>query len=158
VRALRFVSMTGPAASCEYCCMLLLRINPKFRILAKSKPADECDIILLVNKFGHVPEQFLELVREATEIEIQHENGIYLRFWGPKGCVEMDDGYAISQRIAGAISIGDDGGGRVVFYMDGKSGFGLYIVGYGAIDADDATWITATLEELLVDAKGINVF
>jgi hypothetical protein len=112
----------------------------------------------MLEKFGSVPDEFLEMVREATEIEIQHDNGTYLHFWGPSACIELDEAYEISKRIKGAFPIGDDGGGRVIFYMDGKHGFGIYLVGFGDLDADDAIWVAASLSDLLTGAKGIETF
>lgn len=137
---------------------MLDRLSPQFRLLAKSLPASEDQIRLLQSRFAPVPAQFIELIREATEIEIQHESGIYLRFWGPLGCIEMDEAYGVSGRMAGAFPIGDDGGGRVILYLDGKKGSGLYTVGYGDLDADDAIYVASSLGELLVEAKGIEVF
>lgn len=109
-------------------------------------------------RFGSVPEQFIELVREATELEIQHDNGTYLRIWGPADCISMDEGYGISERIRGAVPVGDDGGGRVLFFMQGKGGAGLYVVGFGDLDADDAKWVAPNLNELLINAVGVEVF
>ncbi len=137
--------------------MMLDRLNSQFRLLA-AQPFDTTDLSTLRNRFRRIPQEYIELIQEATEIEVQHKNGTYLRFWGPTGCVDMDEGYEISRRIEGAFPIGDDGGGRVIFYMLGKNGFGLYVVGFGDLDADDATWIAASLSELLVEAKGIEIF
>ena len=68
----------------------------------------------------------------------------------------MDEGYDISKRIAGAIPVGDDGGGKVIFYMNGQDGFGLYHVGYGDLDAEDAVFMASGLSDLLEQAAGIN--
>jgi hypothetical protein len=67
-------------------------------------------------------------------------------------------GYGISKRIAGAIPIGDDGGGRVIMYMNGKEGYGLYHVGYGDLDEEDAIFIASNLTALLEQAAGIELF
>jgi hypothetical protein len=121
-------------------------------------PATDEQIQAAVTHFGTLPKEFMELVREVTELEVQHRNGPYLRIWGPSGCVEMDEGYQIRQRIPSAMPIGDDGGGKVLFYSHGSRGHGLYCVGYGDLDINDATWVSATLGDLLENAKGANAF
>jgi hypothetical protein len=42
--------------------------------------------------------------------------------------------------------------------MGGKNEFGIYAVGFGDLDADDAIWIVSSLGELLQQAKGIEAF
>ena len=58
--------------------------------------------------------------------------------------------------MPGAIPIGDNGGGEVIFYADGSNGFGLYQVKYGNLDLEDATWIAPDLEALLYRGEGID--
>jgi len=111
----------------------------------------------MLEKYGTVPAEYLEIASEATEIEMEHDNGTYLRIWGPARCLEMDDGYEISKRIVTAVPIGDNGGGKIIFYMSGKSGFGLYLLGFGDANPDHAYLIAANLRQLLVEAKGIEI-
>ena len=54
--------------------------------------------------FESLPQEYVDLVREATEIEVKHHNGQYIRVWGPMGCIEMDEGYGIRQRILDAMT------------------------------------------------------
>lgn len=133
---------------------MLQSLNPQFRILARDRAADESALRDLRTKFEGIPIEYSELVREATELELQHLNGAYIRIWGPEGCLDMDEGYDISLRIPGAVPIGDNGGGKVLLYMKGKGGNGLYIVGYGDLDAEDAKWVASSIRELLVDGLG----
>ena len=121
-------------------------------------PSSQAEINAAVTHFGSLPQEFVDLVREATEIEVQHQNGQYIRIWGPLSCIEMDEGYGVRQRIPDAIPIGDDGGGQVLFYAHGGRGYGLYYVGYGNLDRDDAIWIAATLDDLLTNSNGIESF
>ncbi len=136
----------------------MLALNKQFKVLARKPPASEVHLAELREHFVTVPDEYVKLMTEATELELQHESGQYLRIWGPDGCIEMDNGYNISKRIIGAIPVGDDGGGQVLFYMNGKNGFGLYHVGYGDLDAEDAIFTSPTLLALLEDAVGINTF
>ena len=137
---------------------MLNTINTSYKRLANALPASQDQINAAVMHFGSLPQEYVDLVREATEIEVQHQNGQYIRIWGPLGCIEMDEGYGIRQRIPNAIPIGDDGGGHVLFYAHGGRGDGLYHVGYANLDRDDAIWIAATLDDLLTSAKGIEAF
>jgi hypothetical protein len=67
----------------------------------------------------------------------------------------MNEAHHISQRIHGAIPIGDDGGDRVVLYLDGDNGFGLYRVGFGSLDREDAKWIAPSLIAVLSQSEGV---
>lgn len=137
---------------------MIKSIHSSLQILASAPPAGANEVTLLQKYFGAIPTDYLQLVSEATEIELHHANGQYLRIWGPIGCIEMDEGYGIRQRIPGAVPIGDDGGGQVIFYQRGKQGFGLYHVGYGNLDGDDAIWMAPTLTIFLTKCVGIESF
>jgi hypothetical protein len=132
--------------------------HSSLQLLASDPPASATEVALLQEYFGAVPTDYLDVVSEATEIELQHACGQYIRIWGPTGCIEMDEGYGIRQRIPGAVPIGDDGGGQVIFYQKGKQGFGLYHVGYGNLDGGDAIWIAPTLTDFLTKCVGIESF
>ena len=133
-------------------------MSNSYSLLAIGPPATPEQLNALIVHFGSIPQEYIELAREATEIEVQHRDGQYIGIWGPSGCIEMDDGYGIRQRIPDAFPIGDDGGGRVLFYANGNRGPGLYYAGYGDLDRGDAVWIAATLDELLANATGIASF
>jgi hypothetical protein len=108
--------------------------------------------------FPSAPQDLIELAAEVSDLEIETEFGQYLRIWGAKGSVDMDAGYQISRYIPGAIPIGDDGGGRVIFVADGLEGRGLYHVGFGNLCLADAVWIAPTVSAFLCDAVGIDSF
>ncbi len=137
---------------------MLNSLDASFRVLGRAPAADAAQIATLKQHFGTIPAEYLETVAEATEIELQHSGGQYIRIWGPGGCIEMDDGYGIRQRIPGAFPIGDDGGGHVIFYQEGKRGVGLYHVGYGNLDGDDAVFVAPSLTSFLTTAVGIATF
>jgi hypothetical protein len=127
-------------------------------LLAKQPAASGDEIALFNLRFPSAPEEYLKLVEEATEVELQHEQGQYIRIWGPSGCIDMDEGYNIAARMPSAIPIGDDGGGKVLFYLNGTCGRGLYHVGYGDLAAEDAIFTAPNLTELLQRAVGIETF
>ena len=137
---------------------MLASLDKTLKVLASQPPASKSQVSMLQRTYPSVPDEYLKLVKEATEIELQHQGGQYVRIWGPDGCIEMDSGYNISKRIAGAIPIGDDGGGKVIFYMNGDKGFGFYHVGYGDLDAEDAVFAAPSLSAFLEHAVGLNAF
>jgi hypothetical protein len=134
------------------------RIDPSFRALASEPAATAGQVRVAEMHFGPLPRDYQALIQEVTELELEHQDGQYLRIWGPLGCKEMDEGYGIRARIPDAIPIGDDGGGRVLFYQNGPRGAGLYLVGHGNLDGADATWIARDLVALLGEGSGIDRF
>jgi hypothetical protein len=137
---------------------MLAKMNSGFTILASRPAAENSQIARLTGLFPSLPCEYVVLIREATEIELQHNNGQYIRICGPAGCIDMDKAYNISARMAGAIPIGDDGGGKVIFYMTGSHGFGLYRVGFGDLDANDAVFISPSLSAFLGECTGVEAF
>lgn len=141
---------------------MLSQINAKFQVRATRSPASQGDITSLRVNFTSVPDEYIKLVREATEIELSFVNKNnrkrYIRIWGPDGCLEFSEAYMIVQRIPEAIPIGDDGSGSCFLYMNGNQGWGLYLSDLSVIDREDAKWIAPTLRELLVDGIGADAF
>jgi hypothetical protein len=133
---------------------MLNKLDSEFSVSFRGTASAATELTSFNEAYPDAPSDVAELFQEATEIEMQHVCGVYLRFWGPSGCVEMDQAYGISKRIPGAVPIGDDGG-KAILYMNGKEGFGLYVVGYGALDAEEAVWVAPSLTALLTRAAGI---
>jgi hypothetical protein len=131
-----------------------LKLHPRTRVLAVKGPAEQADLRLAEERFGHLPDDYTSIVQEATELELEFENGRYFRVWGPSGCVEMDEGYEIAAQVPGAIPIGDDGGGQFIYYGDGGRGWGLYCMDYGDIDPKEGVWIAVSLEDFLAHQEG----
>ena len=136
--------------------MRLSQIHKHFSLLQHRGRANSGEIDRLVARYPHIPQEYVELVGDATEIEIGWRGGQYLRVWGPEGCAEMDEGYGFSERIEGAIPVGDNGGGGALVYLEGTRGWGLYLVGYGDIERSAARWIAASLSDLLGKGEGID--
>ena len=90
---------------------MLSRINNSYDLLAKGPPARPERFNALLAYFGSIPQEYVELAAEATEVEIQHRKGQYIRIWVPLGCMEMDEEYGVRRRITDAFPIGDDRGG-----------------------------------------------
>jgi hypothetical protein len=127
------------------------------KVLASTPAASQDCLETLRERYVDIPEEYLRLMEKASELELSIR-GRYLRIWAPSGCIDQDEGYGISRRMPGAILIGDNGGGRVLFYWDGPKGHGLYSAGYGDLDPDDARWVACTLEAVLCEGHGVQDF
>lgn len=134
---------------------MLEALDERFSILQSQPPAAQSEIDEFTSRFPDAPGEYVELVKEATEIELGWGARKYLRIWGPGGCVEMDEGYDVSLRLPGAIPVGDNGGGDMLVYLKGDSGAGLYLVNYGDIDTASARFVSPTLSALLTQGFGI---
>ncbi|BBB66586.1 hypothetical protein UNDYM_2333 [Undibacterium sp. YM2] len=136
---------------------ILQNILPCFRIDSHKGAASQEDIRLLENFSGiQVPEDYLDLVQVMTEVEILVNSKNYVRIWGPLRCIEMNEAYQIQKYISNSLAIGDDEGGKALIPITGKQGYGLYITGFGDLDADSAEFIAPTLHSFFVDGVGVN--
>lgn len=132
-------------------------ISNLFSIEAKELPATEMEIKELIDFSSiEIPADYIEIVKLATEIEINVKNEMYIRIWGPSDCIEMNEAHYIQKYIPNSLAIGDDEGGNVLIYLEGKGGFGLYMVGFGNLDIVDAVKIAPSLRDLLVNNIGID--
>lgn len=137
---------------------VLTELNKIYKVDAGNIASDEKEIADLI-KFSsiEVPAEYLELIQEQTEVEINIQNQRYIRIWGAKGCIEMNEAYYIQKYIPGSLAIGDDEGGHVILYAEGPNGFGVYAVGFGDLDVDDMIFIAKSLKDILISAKGIEI-
>ncbi len=135
---------------------ILKELNKNFRIEASCDASGENEIDKLI-RFASIkiPNEYLELISEQTEIEINIQNQKYIRIWGADGCIEMNEAYFIQKYIPNSLAVGDDEGGNVILYAEGKKGFGIYIVAFNDLDVEEMVFIADSLEEILVSAKGI---
>lgn len=137
---------------------MLNRLHSSFQILAQRPPATRDEINALVAYFKAVPREFIELARQATILELGYQRKQYIRFAGPSDSIETCNAHDFHRWMPGAIPIGDDGCDKVLFYARGHHGYGLYHVGFGNLDLNDAVWIAPTLEAFLTKATGIETF
>ncbi|MBQ2744472.1 MAG: hypothetical protein IJF37_02470 [Lachnospiraceae bacterium] len=54
-----------------------------------------------------------------------------------------------------SLAIGDDEDGNAIMYAEGKQGFGVYAIAFNDIDIDEMIFISESLTEILIHAKGI---
>ncbi len=139
---------------------MLSNLNPNMRLLAQQPPATLSEIDQLSARFTHVPAEYIDLITSATEIEFKliGDKKRYFRIWGPEGCLEFDIAHMISTTMPDSLPIGDDGSGRCILYMYGKSGWGLYLSDLAVLDPGRATFTAPSLKELLITGTGIDVF
>lgn len=129
-----------------------------FRINNFEKASDEVIINNLINRAEIViPKEYLEIIREKTEIEILIKNQRYIRIWGAEGCIEMNEAYSIQNYIPKSLAIGDDEGGNAIIYATGEYGFGLYAVAFNDLEYDGLIYISKSLKRLLIDLEGLEV-
>ncbi|MEN1936473.1 SMI1/KNR4 family protein [Paenibacillus sp. 102] len=131
-------------------------LNAVFRLDVQELPAREEEIRALQNFSSiEVPLEYIEIVRQVTNVEINVCNDMYIRIWGPTDCIEMNEAYHIQKYIPYSLAIGDDEGGKVLTYASGIEGFGVYLVDLGNLDIQDSIKLTASLKLLLKNGIGI---
>jgi len=134
------------------------KLHSDFRMDVKN-PGSSIEQIKRMQDFfsdKKIPDEYVDFISEFSEVEILVQGDSYIRIWGAEGCIEMNESYHIQKYIPEAIAIGDDEGGQVIFYADGDNGYGLYKVGFGNLDIDDAVYISSSLYDLLVKGNGVD--
>lgn len=137
---------------------ILKELSNKYRIDA-SKPASNDEEIKRLVEFSviNIPEDFLQVIRELTDVEINVDGKKYIRIWGPCGCIDMNDAYSIQDNIPNSLAIADDEGGNALIYTTGEKGFGIYVIAFNDLDIDELQYVAGSLSELLKDNVGIDV-
>jgi len=135
---------------------MLAKLHSSLTILAVRPPATSDQVAIATNHFGSLPEEYVQLVGEGTEIELGGPDNAYIRIWGPEGCVDMEQGYNITHYLPGAIPVGDNGGCDVIYYGNGEKGFGVYKVGLSNPFQEYAVWLADSLTSFLVEGVGID--
>lgn len=137
---------------------ILQELSNKYRIDA-SKPASSDEEIKNLVEFSdiNIPEDFLEVIRDLTEVEINVDGEKYIRIWGADGCIDMNEAYSIQDNIPNSLAIADDEGGNALIYATGDQGFGIYLIAFNDLDIDELQYVSGSLSELLKDNVGIDV-
>lgn len=137
---------------------MLSRISKRFRLDASQPPDSMADLEKL-RTFSPVavPEDYVELIAEGSELEFYVEGGDYIRIWGPTGCLEMNEAYCIQEHIPGSLALGDNERSAALIYVPHADPPGLYLSGFGCLDLQWSDYIAPSLTELLVHEVGIEV-
>ena len=137
---------------------ILQELSNKYRIDA-SKPASSDEEIKNLVEFSdiNIPEDFLEVIRDLTEVEINVDGEKYIRIWGADGCIDMNEAYSIQDNIPNSLAIADDEGGNALIYTTGARGFGLYVIAFNDLDIDELQYVAGSLSDLLINNVGIDI-
>jgi hypothetical protein len=138
---------------------ILDKISEEFELVTSGTKSSDIEIDELI-KFSRIdiPCEFLDIIKEKSEIEIWVNKEKYVRLWGAKGCIEMNDAYHIQQYIPESLAIGDDECSNALLYANGNRGVGVYIVSFGNLDIDEMVYIADSLEAFFVNKEGIHIF
>lgn len=136
------------------------KLNKKYRLDIFEPPSSEADIKAMQQYFKgtEIPDDYILFISQMSEAEILVMNESYIRIWGASGCLEMNSSHKIQEYIPQSLAVGDDEGGKVIFYAEGKKGFGLYKVGFGDLEINNAEFVSSSLSALLLDGIGAEVF
>ena len=138
---------------------ILDKISDAFEIATSELQSNDAEINELIQYSKiDIPGEFLDIIKEKTEIEILVNKEKYVRLWSAKGCIEMNDAYHIQQYIPESLAIGDDECSNAVLYAKGNEGFGVYIVSLGDLGIDEMVYIADSLESFFVNSEGIDTF
>ena len=143
----------------NYLVSILNELSGLFKVVTSNiKSSDvEIDELIQFSKID-VPEEFIQIIKEKTELEIQVDDKKYLRIWGANGCIEMNAAYSVQKYIPNSLAIGDDECCNVILYASGHEGFGVYMVSLSDLDVDEMVFIANSLEDFFVKGKGLDVF
>jgi hypothetical protein len=135
---------------------VLQELNHRFLIAASAPASTEADIArLLAVSTIKVPEDYLDIVRERSDVEIAIAANAFVRIWGAARAIDLNGAHFIQQYIPNSLAIGDDEGGQALILATGLNGYGLYLVGFGDLDMSDASFIARTLKDFLVFGEGV---
>ena len=140
---------------------ILDNLNEQYELVS-SEPASSEEEIQQLIEFSEIaiPEEYLNIIRQQTELSILVKNCSYKYYIDIRGaavCLDMNKSLEIQKWIPGSLAIADNGGGKALFYATGQNGFGVYATGFGDLNIKHAVYLSRTLEDLLVHAEGIDI-
>lgn len=138
---------------------ILSKMSKLFKIVTSDTKSSDIEISRLLHYSKiNIPIEFLEIIKEQSELEICVNNEKYIRVWGANGCIEMNEAYHIQQYIPNSLAIGDDECSNAILYANGNNGFGVYIVSFSDLGVDEMVYIADSLEDFFVNEVGADVF
>lgn len=137
---------------------IIHRMADGFELASSESGASTQQIGLLGDFFRRVgrllPSDYLEMQREATEVEILVGDSGCVRFWSPMGVVEMNEAHDLQSYLPSGVAVGDDEGESTYVLMDGLEGDGIYRTSFADPDLGEAVFIAPTFTDLLVRGVG----
>lgn len=138
---------------------ILNKMSKQFDLVARDEKSSNIEINELIHYSKiDIPNEFIEIIKEETELEIKVNNGKYIRIWGARGCIEMNSAYHIQKYISDSLAIGDDECGNAVLYANGNDGFGVYMVSFSDLDVNEMVYIADSMEAFFVKEEGMDIF
>lgn len=138
---------------------ILKNLDEKMVVEVADIASTEIEIEEMLTKSSiEIPVEFLDIIRENSELEISVNGDKILRIWGAAGCIEMNEAYNIQQYLPKSWAIGDDEGGYAIVYAQGINGVGVYAVSFSDLDDKEKIFIAPSLFDFLVKGIGINAF
>lgn len=138
---------------------ILSKMSKSFELVESDEKSSDAEINELIHYSKiDVPFEFIEIIKEKTELEILVNNEKYIRVWGAKGCIEMNSAHHIQKYIPDSLAIGDDECSNAVLYANSSNGFGIYMVSFGDLDVNEMVYIADSLEAFFVKEKGIDIY
>lgn len=143
----------------NYLVSILNELSGLFKVVTSNMESSDVEIDELI-QFSKIdiPVEFIQIIKEKTELEIQVDDKKYIRIWGANGCIEMNAAYGIQKYIPSSLAIGDDECCNVLLYANGHEGFGVYMVSLSDLDIEEMVFIADSLEDFFVKEKGLDVF
>lgn len=137
---------------------IIKKISSKYNVYGKDIASSK-ESIEEISKFSTIliPDDYIELLNEATDIRISIEDAKDIMIWGVDRCIEMNDAYEIQQYIPKSLAIGDDGHGNALIYATGERGFGLYVIAFNDLDIHELQYVAGSLSDLLINNVGIDI-
>ena len=140
---------------------ILDNLNEQYEIVSSGPASSEEDIRQLI-EFSkiEVPEEYLNLIRQETNIKMVVRNRKYdhsIRIYGAFRCINMNLSLLTHRYMPDSLLIGDNGGSIALSYASAIEGFGVYAVDWSSIDINEAVYLSKSLESLLVDGEGIDI-
>jgi hypothetical protein len=132
--------------------------------LAASDPPSTKDEIKDLLEFSPipVPEEYLQLIQQGSEMEIGVDLGSrgywFIRIYGASGAIEMNKIYEVQKDLTHVLAIGDNEGGDMLIVAPHASPPGIYRNPMACLsDMDSATFIASNLTELLVEGRNLSL-
>lgn len=139
---------------------ILSLLHPRFTLVAREAAASDQEIAKLIafaDAIGlHLPEAYLGLLKEATEIHLSSPNTRAIHLWGPDRTIEKNETSGFQRYLPQALAIGDDQDRAAYVLMTGYDGPGFYLSRLVAPDMSEATLIAPSLADFLKDGVGLD--
>lgn len=116
---------------------ILSNMNSKFIIEAYDRASTELEVKEMIETSPIViPKEYIEIIKEKSEVEISICGEKIFRIWGALGCIEMNEVHCIQEYLPDVWAIGDDEGEFLIVYSSGINGTGIYAVLFSDLEED----------------------